>query len=153
MKTYLISLFIIVVLISVVQIILPKGKITSAATCVLSFAMALCFINALGGISFDFVGFNFKGETTEKSTSIFNEYVDSKLENYYESAFISLLKDNDLICEKVNVEICNKEIEKTEVYLSNLVFDEKNAHININVIADYVAEKIGVDRGKVVVYG
>lgn len=153
MKTYLISLFIIVVLISVVQIILPKGKITSAATCVLSFAMALCFINALGGISFDFVGFNFKGETTEKSTSVFNEYVDSKLENYYESAFISLLKDNDLICEKVNVEICNKEIEKTEVYLSNLVFDEKNAHININVIADYVAEKIGVDRGKVVVYG
>lgn len=153
MKTYLISLFIIVVLISVVQIILPKGKITSAATCVLSFAMALCFINALGGISFDFVGFNSKGETTEKSTSVFNEYVDSKLENYYESAFISLLKDNDLICEKVNVEICNKEIEKTEVYLSNLVFDEKNAHININVIADYVAEKIGVDRGKVVVYG
>ena len=114
MKTYLISLFIIVVLISVVQIILPKGKITSAATCVLSFAMALCFINALGGISFDFIGFNFKGETTEKSTSVFNEYVDSKLENYYESAFISLLKDNDLICEKVNVEICNKEIEKTE---------------------------------------
>ena len=153
MKTYLISLFIIVVLISVVQIILPKGKITSAATCVLSFAMALCFINALGGISFDFVGFNIKGETTEKSTSVFNEYVDSKLENYYESAFISLLKDNDLICEKVNVEICNKEIEKTEVYLSNLVFDEKNAHININVIADYVAEKIGVDRSKVVVYG
>ena len=153
MKTYLISLFIIVVLISVVQIILPKGKITSAATCVLSFAMALCFINALGGISSDFVGFNFKGETTEKSTSVFNEYVDSKLENYYESAFISLLKDNDLICEKVNVEICNKEIEKTEVYLSNLVFDEKNAHININVIADYVAEKIGVDRSKVVVYG
>lgn len=153
MKTYLISLFIIVVLISVVQIILPKGKITSAATCVLSFAMALCFINALGGISFDFVGFNFKGETTEKSTSVFNEYVDSKLENYYESAFISLLKDNDLICEKVNVEICNKEIEKTEVYLSNLVFDEKNAHININVIGDYVAEKIGVDRSKVVVYG
>ena len=153
MKTYLISLFIIVVLISVVQIILPKGKITSATTCVLSFAMALCFINALGGISFDFVGFDFKGETTEKSASVFNEYVDSKLENYYESAFISLLKDNDLICEKVNVEICNKEIEKTEVYLSNLVFDEKNAHININVIADYVAEKIGVDRSKVVVYG
>ena len=153
MKTYLISLFIIVVLISVVQIILPKDKITSAATCVLSFAMALCFINALGGISFDFVGFNFKGETTEKSASVFNEYVDSKLENYYESAFISLLKDNDLICEKVNVEICNKEIEKTEVYLSNLVFDEKNAHININVIVDYVAEKIGVDRSKVVVYG
>ena len=53
----------------------------------------------------------------------------------------------------MNVEICNKEIEKTEVYLSNLVFDEKNAHININVIADYVAEKIGVDRSKVVVYG
>ena len=153
MKTYLISLFIIVVLISVVQIILPKGKITSAATCVLSFVMALCFINALGGISFDFAGFDFKGETTEKSTSVFNEYVDSKLEKYYESAFISLLKDNDLICEKVNVEICNKEIEKTEVYLSNLVFDEKNAHININVIADYVAEKIGVDRSKVVVYG
>ena len=153
MKTYLISLFIIVVLISVVQIILPKGKITSATTCVLSFAMALCFINALGGISFDFVGFDFKGETTEKSASVFNEYVDSILENYYESAFISLLKDNDLICEKVNVEICNKEIEKTEVYLSNLVFDEKNAHININVIADYVAEKIGVDRSKVVVYG
>lgn len=152
MKTYLISLFIIVVLISVVQIILPKGKITSAATCVLSFAMALCFINAIGGISFDFDSYS-KSEATEKSMAVFNEYVDSNLEKYYESAFVSVLKDNDLICEKVNVEICNKEIEKTEVYLSNLVFDEKNAHININVIADYVAEKIGVDRSKVVVYG
>lgn len=153
MKTYLISLFIIVVLISVVQIILPKGKITSAATCVLSFAMALCFINAIGGISFDFDSYKNKSEATEKDMAVFNEYVDSNLEKYYESAFVSALKDNDLICEKVNVEICNKEIEKTEVYLSNLVFDEKNAHININVIADYVAEKIGVDRSKVVVYG
>lgn len=153
MKTYLISLFIIVVLISVVQIILPKGKITSAATCVLSFAMAFCFINAIGGISFDFDSYSNKSEATEKSMAVFNEYVDSNLEKYYESAFVSVLKDNDLICEKVNVEICNKEIEKTEVYLSNLVFDEKNAHININVIADYVAEKIGVDRSKVVVYG
>lgn len=152
MKTYLISLFIIVVLISVVQIILPKGKITSAATCVLSFAMALCFINAIGGISFDFDSYS-NGEATKKNMTVFNEYVDSNLEKYYESAFVSTLKDNDLICEKVNVEICNKEIEKTEVYLSNLVFDEKNAHININVIADYVAEKIGVDRSKVVVYG
>lgn len=153
MKTYLISLFIIVVLISVVQIILPKGKITSAATCVLSFAMAFCFINAIGGISFDFDSYSNKSEATEKNMAVFNEYVDSNLEKYYESAFVSTLKDNDLICEKVNVEICNKEIEKTEVYLSNLVFDEKNAHININVIADYVAEKIGVDRSKVVVYG
>lgn len=153
MKTYLISLFIIVVLISVVQIILPKGKITSAATCVLSFAMAFCFINAIGGISFDFDSYSNKSEATEKNMAVFNEYVDSNLEKYYESAFVSALKDNDLICEKVNVEICNKEIEKTEVYLSNLVFDEKNAHININVIADYVAEKIGVDRNKVVVYG
>lgn len=153
MKTYLISLFIIVVLISVVQIILPKGKITAAATCVLSFAMVSCFIKTLGGLSFDFIDYNDESGAAEKTATVFNEYVDSSLEKYYESAFISVLNDNDLVCEKVNVEICNKEIKKTEVYLSNLVIDEKNEHININVITDYVAEKIGVDRNKVVVYG
>jgi len=153
MKTYLISLFIIVVLISVVQIILPKGKITAAATCVLSFAMVLCFIKALGGLSIDFTEYHDESGTTGKHAAAFNEYVDSNLEKYYESAFISVLKDNDLVCERVNVEICNKEIKKTEVYLSNLVIDGKNEHININVITDYVAEKIGVDRNKVVVYG
>mgnify|MGYP006962950568 FL=1 len=108
MKSYLISLFIIVVLISVVQIILPKGKITAAATCVLSFAMVLCFIKALGGLSFDFIDYKNENDKTEKTATVFNEYVDSNLEKYYESAFIAVLKDNDLICDKVNVEICNK---------------------------------------------
>ncbi len=155
MKAYLISIFITVILISLTRLVLPKGKISAAATGVLSFAMIFCFLKPIGSLSF---GEFFPEKTEEESLEMenleaFNRYVDRNLEAYYASAFKETLKKDDLICEKVNVEICDKKIVKTEIYLSNPVIDEKYEHININVITDYVAKLLGLEREVLTVYG
>ena len=155
MKTYIISIFITVILISLAQIILPKGKISVAATGILSIVMIFCFLKPLNTLSFD-VG------TREEQTgdflqadniAAFNEYVDRNLEKYYSAAFEQVLKDNDLICERIVVEICDKKLTKTEIYLSNPVMSDESEHININVITDYIANLLGLQREILTVYG
>lgn len=153
MKTYLISLLVTVVLISVVQMILPRGKTAAVATGVLSVAMVLCFLKPAGSLSFDFSGRGEADSAYEKNVSSFNLLTDKYLKKYYESAFSDVLKRNDLICDKVIVEICDKKIIRAEIYLSNMVIDENYEHININVITDYVAETLGVEREILTVYG
>lgn len=155
MKTYIISIFITVILISLAQIILPKGKISVAATGILSFVMIFCFLKPLNTLSFD-VGTQ-EEQTNESlqadNIAAFNDFVDRSLEKYYSTAFKEVLKENDLICERVVVEICDKNLTKTEIYLSNPVMSDDSEHININVITDYVANFLGLQREIVTVYG
>lgn len=153
MKTYLISLLVTVVLISVVQMILPRGKTAAVATGVLSVAMVLCFLKPAGSLSFDLSGSGEADSAYEKNVSSFNLLTDKYLKKYYESAFSDVLKRNDLVCDKVIVEICDKKIIRAEIYLSNMVIDENYEHININVITDYVAETLGIEREILTVYG
>ncbi len=153
MKTYLITILITIVLISVVQLALPKGKTSETATKILSFALIFCFLKPLGTFSLNLIDRDKLNSEVSGNVAAFGNYVDENLEKYYETCFFETLKANDLICEKVIVEICNKKLIKTEIYLSNLVIAENNEHININVITDYVAEKLGIDRGRLTVYG
>lgn len=153
MKTYLITILVTIVLISVVQLALPKGKTSETATKILSFVLIFCFLKPLGSFSLNLVERDKLNSEVDKNVAKVEKYVDENLGKYYEKCFFDTLKENDLICEKVNVEICDKKILKTEIYLSNLVIAENNEHININVITDYVAEKLGIDRGCLTVYG
>ena len=153
MKTYLITILVTIVLISVVQLALPKGKTSETATKILSFVLIFCFLKPLGTFSLNLVERNKLNSEVDKNVAAIEKYVDENLKIYYEKCFFDTLKENDLICEKVNVEICDKKLIKTEIYLSNLVIAENNEHININVITDYVAEKLGIDRGCLTVYG
>lgn len=153
MKTYLITILVTIVLISVVQLALPKGKTSETATKILSFVLIFCFLKPLGAFSLDLAERDKLNSEADKNVAVFDKYVDENLEKYYEKCFFDTLKANDLICEKINVEICDKKLIKTEIYLSNLVIAENNEHININVITDYVAEKLGIDRGCLTVYG
>ncbi len=153
MKTYLITILVTIVLISVVQLALPKGKTSETATKILSFVLIFCFLKPLGTFSLNLVERDKLNSEVDKNVAKVEKYVDENLGKYYEKCFFDTLKENDLICEKVNVEICDKKLIKTEIYLSNLVIAENNEHININVITDYVAEKLGIDRGCLTVYG
>lgn len=153
MKTYLITILVTIVLISVVQLALPKGKTSETATKILSFVLIFCFLKPLGTFSLNLVERDKLNSEVDKNVAEVEKYVDENLGKYYEKCFFDTLKENDLICEKVNVEICDKKLIKTEIYLSNLVIAENNEHININVITDYVAEKLGIDRGCLTVYG
>lgn len=153
MKTYLVTILVTIVLISVVQLALPKGKTSETATKILSFVLIFCFLKPLGTFSLNLVERDKLNSEVDNNVAAIEKYVDENLEKYYEKCFFDTLKENDLICEKVNVEICDKKLIKTEIYLSNLVIAENNEHININVITDYVAEKLGIDRGCLTVYG
>ena len=42
---------------------------------------------------------------------------------------------------------------KTEIYLSNPVMSGESEHININVITDYIANLLGLQREILTVYG
>ena len=153
MKTYLITILVTIVLISVVQLASPKGKTSETATKILSFVLIFCFLKPLGTFSLNLVERDKLNSEVDKNVAKVEKYVDENLGKYYEKCFFDTLKENDLICEKINVEICDKKLIKTEIYLSNLVIAENNEHININVITDYVAEKLGIDRGCLTVYG
>lgn len=153
MKAYLITILVTIVLISVVQLALPKGKTSETATKILSFVLIFCFLKPLGTFSLNLVERDKLNSEVDKNVAAIERYVDENLGKYYEKCFFDTLKENDLICEKINVEICDKKLIKTEIYLSNLVIAENNEHININVITDYVAEKLGIDRGCLTVYG
>ncbi len=155
MKTYVISIFITTILISLAQIILPKGKISVAATGILSFAMIFCFLKPLNAISFDVGARENQSRESLQAENIaaFNDFADRSLEKYYSAAFMRVLKDNDLICERIVVEICDKNLTKTEIYLSNPVMPDDYGHININVITDYVANLLGLQREILTVYG
>lgn len=154
MKEYVLFAFLSVALFTLVKIFLPKGKINSAATFVISAAMFLCLLKpVLALFSSDITKNPFdKSAKFSEATEITN-YLGSKKEEYYEKAYYEALKRDNLICERVNVEICDNEIKKIEIYLSNLVIAEDSEHININVIADYVADLIGEEREIVSVYG
>ncbi len=153
MKAYLITILVTIVLISVVQLALPKGKTSETATKTLSIVMIFCFLKPLGAFSLNIADRDKINSEAESEVAAFGKYVDENLKKYYETCFFETLKANDLICDRIYVEICDKKIIKTEIYLSNLVIAENNEHININVITDYVAEKLGIDRGCLTVYG
>ena len=154
MKEYVIFAFLSVALFTLVKIALPKGKINSAATFVISAAMFLCLLKPVFALFSSDKTENAFGKSREfsEATEVTN-YLDRKTEEYYEKAYYEVLKRDNLICEKVNVEICDNKIKKIEIYLSNLVIAENDEHININVIADYVADLIGEEREIVSVYG
>lgn len=155
MKAYLTSVFAASVLLSLAQFVLPKGKNRSAASFVLSVAAVVCFVYpALSIFSNKELVVSFDFQNREQSQ---DENIETLLENskkeLFERAIVSALREENIICERAEVEICQNKIKKASVYLSNLVIDEKFEHINISVITDYVAERLGLEREIVTVYG
>ena len=116
MKTYLITILVTIVLISVVQLALPKGKTSETATKILSFVLIFCFLKPLGTFSLNLVERDKLNSEVDKNVAKVEKYVDENLGKYYEKCFFDTLKENDLICEKINVEICDKKLIKTEIY-------------------------------------
>ena len=153
MKSYLISVGITAVIIALSELIIPQGKLKTVVTTVLSIVLLIAMINPFAEIDFDQSQSVFN--PTEQESSLNNgdgEYFDRRLTEYYQKIFKEKLKSNDLICEKVIVEISQSSIKKIQIFLSNLVIPENNEHINNNVIANYVAEILGIDASKVEIY-
>ncbi|MBO4262290.1 MAG: hypothetical protein J5903_00710 [Clostridia bacterium] len=151
MKTYIISVLVAAVLFSLCEMIVPSGKIKTTVKLVLSAAFALVMIAPI----FDFDAselFSFDVET-ETAQAELTAYVDEKTSSTYGKYIKEILLQNDLVAEKVEVEICRMKIEKVRIYLSNLVIPENDGHINNNVIGEYVAGLLGLNCETVEIYG
>ena len=149
MTTYITSVLIVAVSLTVAQLVLPKGRLKTAVEA----AISVIFIAAMV-IPFTDLDFNslIEPETATVSTDLNLDGASVEMEKYCEKYFKERLKNIDLIAERVEVEISRGEIIKIDIYLSNLVIEENNAHININVIENYVAEKLSLNPEKISVH-
>lgn len=154
MKTYIISVVISSVLISLSELIIPQGKLKTVVSTVFSIVLLISMISPLVDFNFDESEYVFSNTSESQTENIqnFDEYFDLKAEEYYSNRYKNILKENDLICERVIVEISKLNIQKIQIFLSNLVIPENNEHINNNVIRNYVAEILGVPRERIEIY-
>ena len=154
MKAYITSVVITSVLIALSELILPQGKLKVVVNTVFSIVLLISMITPLKQSNLVFITPTFNeqlGEFDYTNQSV-EEYFNEKAKIYYQEKFLNLLKENNLIAERVDVEICNMQIIKVQIYLSNLVIPENNSHININVIQNYVSNVLGVNADLVVVH-
>ena len=154
MKAYITSVVLTSVLIALSELILPHGRLKVVVNTVFSIVLLISMLTPLrsNNIDFDLPVFNNQSSVTDYNNQDVQSYFNDRISEYYQEKFSSELKRNNLIAERVEVEICNMEIIKVQIFLSNLVIPENNEHININVIQNYVAKIIGVDAEKVVAY-
>ena len=153
MKIYLAGVAAGCVALSLIELISPDGKTKKCVTAALSVAFVAIVIAPVLKSKTDFFVFpslSVSGEVvTDKNVE---DAVAVRLSETYSEDLKKRLKGIDLIAERVDVEICRGEIEKIKVYLSNLVITEGCEHINSNVIADYVCERLGINKEILAVY-
>ena len=155
MKSYLISVVTTAVVIALSELIVPQGKLKTIVSTVLSIVLLIAMLTPFLNIQKDETQSVFNpdnGQSESLESQDFDGYFDDRLKEYYQKIFLQKLKTNDLICEKVIVEISNTSIKKIKIFLSNLVIPEDNEHINNIVIANFVAEILGVNAEKVEIY-
>ena len=154
MKTYIISVVISSVLVSLSELIIPQGKLKTVVSTVFSIVLLISMISPLVDFNFGDSEYVFSNTSESQTENIqnFDDYFDLKAEEYYSSHYKNLLKENDLICERVIVEISKLNIKKIQIFLSNLVIPENNEHINNNVIRNYVAEILGIPKERIEIY-
>lgn len=155
MKSYLFIVIITSIAISLSELILPNGKLKTVASTAFSLILLLTTLTPLSGSKLDISvpTFGIESNIDVNTESYIIEYFNDKNEEYYEKEYNLILKAENLITEKIIVEISNNKIIKIEIYLSNLVIPENNQHINNIVMQNYVADILGVDSKIVVVYG
>ncbi len=153
MKAYLLTVVITSIIVALAEMILPSGKLKIVVNTVFSITILLAVVSSLSNVDETDYQAVFNQQTQNfNGLNYISEHFDKNAEKYYNSLYIDKLKENDLIAERIEVEICNLQIVKVKVFLSNLVIPSENEHININVIKSYVSNLISIDKEKVEIY-
>ena len=154
MKSYIVSIVICSILIALTELILPQKKLKSVVSTVFSLTLLVVMIKPLSTKNNEEFTFTFttNEQPTIIDTSYLNAYFDDRLELYYQTVYKNQLLNNDLVAEKIIIELSDMKIVNVQIFLSNLVIPEENSHINNNVIKNYVANILGLDPKKVQIY-
>ena len=154
MKAYVISIVICSILIALTELILPQKRLKSVVNTVFSISLLVIMIKPLSNDEDQIYipTFNQNSQQTKPDSNYFNNYFDERFEKYYETLYQRQLLNSDLVTDKIIVEIENMQILSVQIFLSNLVIPEENTHINNNVIVNYLAEILGLEKEKVQIY-
>lgn len=154
MKIYLTTIAASCIMLSLTELIAPDGRTKNCVITVISIAFAAIVFSPM--VKSDVINLSVPVFSYENSITIdenAERLLNVKVASGYASDIKKQLLNIDLVAEDVKVEYCRGEIQKIEVYLSNLVISEDDGHINNNVIADYVSKELGINRDRLFVYG
>ena len=154
MKSYVISIVICSILIALTELILPQKRLKTVVNTVFSISLLVIMVKPLSSTDDDshIPTFNQNTQNVITDASNLNSYFDDRFEIYYQTIYQKQLLQNNLVTDKIIVEIEDMQIIRVQIFLSNLVIPEENTHINNNVIANYVAQILSLDAKKVQIY-
>lgn len=155
MNSFLISLFCIVLISSIISLILPEGKIGKIINVVLSFLVLSYFLSPIININFDDLNIQIdSGEVVYQDDYL--HFIKSKKDQSYQLVIKTMLEDKSGI-ETESVYIVSDYDEKykynilsVDILLKNSeLFTEEN---NINIIDEIeidVSERLNIDKESV----
>ncbi len=155
LKPYFITIIVTAVALSLSELIIPQSKMKITVKTVFSFVFLLAMIKPFINFDFSVSDLDFTKDKTSQTymrQGVMSDNYEKIIAEKYAERYKAVLKENDLICEKINVDYSDGKIKKIQVYLSNMVIDENNRNINNNVIGDYVAKTLNADRELIVIY-
>jgi len=155
LKPYFITIIVTAVALSLSELIIPQSKMKITVKTVFSFVFLLAMIKPFINFDFSVSDLDFTKDKTSQMCmrqGVMSDNYEKIIAEKYAERYKAVLKENDLICEKINVDYSDGKIKKIQVYLSNMVIAENNRNINNNVIGDYVAKTLNADRELIVIY-
>lgn len=155
LKPYFITIIVTAVALSLSELIIPQSKMKITVKTVFSFVFLLAMIKPFINFDFSVSDLDFTKDKTSQTymrQGVISDNYEKIIAEKYAERYKAVLKENDLICEKINVDYSDGKIKKIQVYLSNMVIAENNRNINNNVIGDYVAKTLNADRELIVIY-
>ena len=155
LKPYFITIIVTAVALSLSELIIPQSKMKITVKTVFSFVFLLAMIKPFINFDFSVSNLDFTKDKTSQTymrQGVISDNYEKIIAEKYAERYKAVLKENDLICEKINVDYSDGKIKKIQVYLSNMVIAENNRNINNNVIGDYVAKTLNADRELIVIY-
>lgn len=155
LKPYFITIIVTAVALSLSELIIPQSKMKITVKTVFSFVFLLAMIKPFINFDFSVSDLDFTKDKTSQTymrQGVMSDNYEKIIAEKYAERYKAVLKENDLICEKINVDYSDGKIKKIQVYLSNMVIAENNRNINNNVIGDYVAKTLNADRELIVIY-
>lgn len=155
MKEWILSVGLTIILITVISLLLPEGRMGKFISSLFPLILLLVIIKPL--LYVDFNDINVSQLQIENKIDVQNEYIlktSKRKANNYEKICENVLKNNNYenATVKIDFDIIKEKflIKKVKINLKNAVFIDKNKHIDITKITEEISLSLLIDKSLVV---
>ncbi len=158
MSGWILSIGLTTVILAVLNMVLPSGKIGKFITSLFPLVLLLVVIKPIFNVDFDSITQNLTNSeyNVEYQTEYLNSVINRKKEQCYENCK-SILKLYYVENAEIKIEFKDKEnsfeIKKVEINLQNAVIKSQDGHIDINRIKLEIAVNLSIEEEAVKIYG